>query len=118
MSFKATCRLTGSIWLGGLAAFLIFFPNLLWNIHYHWPFLELMHNIRAEGRDVVLSFPQYFFQQTVLVDPITAPIWLAGLCLPQDRREVGSRQAVLGLRDDLQSVLGSIRPRACDRVPG
>ncbi len=68
------------IWLGGLASFLIFLPNLLWNIHYHWPFLELMHNIRAEGRDVVLPFPQYFFQQTVLVDPITAPIWLAGLC--------------------------------------
>jgi 4-amino-4-deoxy-L-arabinose transferase-like glycosyltransferase len=44
------------IWLGGLAAFLIFLPNLLWNIHYHWPFVELMHNIRAEGRDVVLLF--------------------------------------------------------------
>jgi hypothetical protein len=67
------------IWFGGLAAFLIFLPNLLWNIHYHWPFIELMHNIRAEGRDVVLPLPQYFFQQTVLIDPITAPIWLAGL---------------------------------------
>lgn len=68
------------IWLGGVAALLIFLPNLLWNIHYHWPFVELMHNIRAEGRDIVLPFPQYFSQQTVLVDPITAPIWLTGLC--------------------------------------
>jgi len=67
------------IWLGGLAAFLILLPNLLWNIHYHWPFLELMRNIRAEGRDVVLPFGQYFFQQTLLVNPLTAPIWLAGL---------------------------------------
>ena len=67
------------IWLGGLAAFLIFLPNLLWNIHYHWPFVELMHNIRAEGRDVVLPLPQYFLQQTLLVDPIAAPIWLTGL---------------------------------------
>ena len=67
------------IWLGGLAAFLIFLPNLLWNIHYHWPFVELMHNIRAEGRDVVLPLPQYFLEQTLLIDPITAPIWLAGL---------------------------------------
>ncbi len=66
------------IWLGGLAAFLIFLPNLLWNIHYHWPFLELMHNIRAEGRDVILPLPQYFLQQTLLIDPITAPIWLTG----------------------------------------
>ncbi len=67
------------IWLGGLAAFLIFLPNLLWNIHYCWPFLELIHNIRVEGRDVILPFPQYFFQQTLLIDPITSPIWLAGL---------------------------------------
>ena len=67
------------IWLGGLAAFLIFLPNLWWNIHYHWPFLELMRNIRAEGRDVVLSPGQYFFQQTLLVHPLTAPIWITGL---------------------------------------
>ncbi|MGB7285033.1 MAG: glycosyltransferase family 39 protein [Candidatus Acidiferrum sp.] len=67
------------IWLGGLAAFLIFLPNLLWNIHYHWPFIQLMHNIRAEGRDVVLPFPQYSLQQTFLVDPLTAPIWITGL---------------------------------------
>jgi 4-amino-4-deoxy-L-arabinose transferase-like glycosyltransferase len=67
------------IGLGGLAAFLIFLPNLLWNIHYHWPFLELMRNIRAEGRDVVLPAGQYFLQQTLLVNPLTAPIWIAGL---------------------------------------
>jgi hypothetical protein len=66
------------IWIGGLAAFLIFLPNLLWNIHYHWPFLELMHNIRVAGRDVVLPLRQYFVQQTILVGPITAPIWLTG----------------------------------------
>jgi hypothetical protein len=67
------------LWLGGIAAFLIFLPNLLWNIRYHWPFLELMHNIRAEGRDVVLGPGQYFIQQTILVHPFTAPIWIAGL---------------------------------------
>src|ERR1700681_2420944 len=67
------------IWLGGLAAFLVFLPNLLWNIHYHWPFLELMRNIKAEDRDVVLGPFQYFFQQTLLVHPLTAPIWITGL---------------------------------------
>src|SRR5580704_8822972 len=67
------------IWLGGLAAFLIFLPNLLWNLHYHWPLVELMRNIRAEGRDVVLPLPQFFLQQTFLIDPITAPVWLTGL---------------------------------------
>src|SRR5216684_3604645 len=67
------------IWLGGLAAFLVFLPNLLWNIHYHWPFLELMRNIKAEGRNVVLGPSQYFFEQTLLVHPLTAPIWITGL---------------------------------------
>ncbi len=67
------------IWFGGLAALLIFLPNLLWNIKYDWPFVQLMHNIRAEGRDVVLGPFAYFFQQTLLVSPLTAPIWLLGL---------------------------------------
>jgi len=70
------------IWLGGLAAFLIFLPNLLWNIHNHWPFLQLMHNIREDGRDVVLPLWQYSLQQIMLVQPLTAPIWLRGLILP------------------------------------
>src|SRR5579872_3740255 len=67
------------LWLGGLAAFFIFLPNVLWNIHYHWPFLQLMHNIRAEGRDVVWGPAQFFFQQLLVMNPITAPLWLGGL---------------------------------------
>lgn len=69
------------IWLGGIAAFLISLPNLLWNLHYDWPFVQLIRNIKAEGRDVVLPAGQYFFQQTLLVHPITAPIWLTGLLM-------------------------------------
>ena len=67
------------IWLGGLAAFLIFLPNLLWNIHYDWPFVQLIHNIKASGRDVVLGPFSYFSQQTLLLSPLTAPIWIIGL---------------------------------------
>jgi 4-amino-4-deoxy-L-arabinose transferase-like glycosyltransferase len=67
------------IWLGGFSALLAFLPNLLWNVHYDWPFVQLMHNIRASGRDVVLGPGEYFFQQTLLVNPLTAPIWLTGL---------------------------------------
>ena len=67
------------IWLGGAAAFVIFLPNLLWNVHYHWPFLQLMHNIRAEHRDIVLGPLDYFLQQTILIHPLAAPIWIAGL---------------------------------------
>ena len=67
------------IWLGGIAAFLVFLPNVLWNIHYDWPFVQLMRGIRAENRDVALGPFPYFFQQTLLLNPLTAPIWLTGL---------------------------------------
>ena len=67
------------IWLGGLAAFLIFLPNLLWNIHYDWPFVQLIHNIKADGRDVVLGPFDFLLQQILLVNPLTLPIWLRGL---------------------------------------
>lgn len=67
------------IWIGGLVAFLIFLPNFLWNIANHWPFVQLMHNIKADGRDVVLSPWQYFAQQTLLTNPLAAWIWITGL---------------------------------------
>ncbi len=67
------------IWLGGAAAFLVFLPNLLWNIHYDWPFVQLMHNIRAEGRDVLRGPLDFFFQQVLVSNPLNAPLWLAGL---------------------------------------
>jgi len=67
------------IWIGGLAALVIFLPNLLWNIHYHWPFVELMRNIKAEGRDVVLSPLDYFLQQCLMMQPIVAPLWIGGV---------------------------------------
>src|SRR5260370_24693583 len=67
------------IWLGGALAFLVFLPNSLWNVRNHWPFLELMHNIKAEGRDVVLSPAAYFAQQVLIIHPILAPVWIIGV---------------------------------------
>ena len=68
-------------WLfaGGGVALLIFLPNLIWNIQHHWPFLELMHNIRESGRDVILSPAASLSQQILLMGPLNFPFWLAGL---------------------------------------
>jgi hypothetical protein len=65
--------------LGGVVAFVIFLPNLVWNIHHDWPFHELMQNIRVAGRDVELSPLDFFAQQVLLLHPLTAPVWIAGL---------------------------------------
>ena len=67
------------ILLGGGIAFLIFSPNLIWNIQHDWPFLELMRNIRATGKDVILSPGMYILQQVLMLNPVSFPFWLAGL---------------------------------------
>jgi hypothetical protein len=66
------------IWIAGGLAFVIFLPNLVWNLRHHWPFLELMHNIHTSGRDVVLTPGQYVFQQIMIMNPLTFPVWLTG----------------------------------------
>ena len=66
-------------WLAGLAAFLIFLPNLLWNWRYDWPFLQLIRAIRAEGRDVVWGPFGFFFQQLTGVGLVSGPVWIAGV---------------------------------------
>jgi 4-amino-4-deoxy-L-arabinose transferase-like glycosyltransferase len=74
-------RLLFSPWLlaGGAVALAIFLPNLLWNIHHHWPFLEVMHNIRTTGKDVILSPMAYFGQQILMMNPSSLPFWAGGL---------------------------------------
>jgi hypothetical protein len=67
------------IWLAAGIAALIWLPNVVWNIQHHWPFLELMRNIRASGRDVVLNPLAFVAQQVLSMHPLTAPIWIAGL---------------------------------------
>jgi 4-amino-4-deoxy-L-arabinose transferase-like glycosyltransferase len=67
------------LWVGGAIAFLIFLPNLLWNIQHHFPFLELQANIRASGRDVPLGPVAFFVQETLLMHPLSLPLWLGGL---------------------------------------
>src|SRR5205814_302341 len=60
------------IWIGGAAAFLIFLPNLIWNVANDFPFVQLMRNVKAEGRDIVLSPWEYFVQQVLLIHPLTS----------------------------------------------
>ena len=66
-------------WLGGLLAFLVFLPNLIWNIQHDWPFLELMRNVRVTGKDVVLPPGRYLLQQVMMMNPVSFPFWFGGL---------------------------------------
>jgi len=68
-------------WLlaGAGVALLLFSPNLIWNIQHHWPFLELMRNIRSSGRMIVLPAGAFLFQQILITNPLGFPFWFGGL---------------------------------------
>ena len=67
------------IWLGAVAALLIFLPNLLWLVNHDFPFLQLMHNIRQTGRDVARGPIAFVADQAVIMNPILLPLWAGGL---------------------------------------
>jgi hypothetical protein len=83
-------------WLlaGGGVAALIFLPNFLWNVRHHWPFFELMHNIRATGRDLVLPLDAFVWQQVLLMNPLSLPFWLGGLAFYLFSQEAKSYRAL------------------------
>jgi hypothetical protein len=83
------------IWLGGAIAFLIFLPNLVWEIHRHFPTIELLRNVQRSGRNVHLSWIGFLLQQGLLTNPLAAPLWLSGLWYYFRDRE-GKRFRVLG----------------------
>jgi len=67
------------IWLGGALAGLVLLPNVIWNVHHGWPFLEFLRHVRESGRDVVLAPLEYVAHQVLNANPASLPVWLAGL---------------------------------------
>ncbi len=82
------------IWLGALAAFVIFLPNLLWLVTHDFPFLELMRNIRESGRDVARGPIAFIADQALIVNPILFPLWVGGLAWLFLGRDVGGTEAM------------------------
>lgn len=58
---------------------LIATPNLLWQVHNHWPTLEFLHNGRVEGKNVRLNPLAWVLNQIVVIGPWNALIWVPGL---------------------------------------
>ena len=67
------------IWIAGTIAFVIFLPNLLWNVAHHFPFLELQANIVRNRRNVELNPLVFFGEEALAMLPLALPVWLAGL---------------------------------------
>jgi 4-amino-4-deoxy-L-arabinose transferase-like glycosyltransferase len=67
------------IWIGAAAAIGIFLPNLIWLARHDFPFLELMRNVRASGRDVVRAPVAFIADQALIMNPVLFPIWVGGV---------------------------------------
>jgi hypothetical protein len=67
------------IWIAALIASLLILPNFLWNVQNHFPFLELMANIRRSGTNMAFSQLKFLGIQVIFLLPMTLPIWLSGL---------------------------------------
>src|SRR5262245_16099597 len=84
------------IWFGGLIAFAIALPNVLWQAQHQWPTYELLSNIARSDKNVALSPVQFIAQQIVFMNPGTLLLWLAGLIWLFGSRE-GRRYMALGI---------------------
>ncbi len=75
---------------GGLAAFLIVLPNLIWEYRHHWATLELLRNIAKSDKNVVLGPWAYFMRNVDYLSSWSFPIWFGGIlwCLfaPRGKR--------------------------------
>jgi 4-amino-4-deoxy-L-arabinose transferase-like glycosyltransferase len=82
------------IWVALFIAFLIFLPNLLWEIHNGYPTIALLRTVIGT-KYATVSPLAYIGEQFLLVNPLAAPFWLAGLYFFLFDR-AGRKYAVLG----------------------
>ena len=65
-------------WLGLLTALLLFAPNLAWQARHDWVSPEF-YRIANAAKNVPTSTLRAAFDQVLFMNPVMAPLWLAGL---------------------------------------
>jgi hypothetical protein len=66
------------LYVGASIGAILVLPNVLWQQAHGWPFLEL-GKAAVNGKNVALSPVAFFVQQLLLMGPVAAPVWIAGL---------------------------------------
>jgi hypothetical protein len=74
-------RVLWSRWVpvGIALMFAIALPNVIWQIHNHWPTLEFLRNGRDGGKNTVLDPLHFFLAQFAMLGPLNVLVWMAGL---------------------------------------
>ncbi|HUJ29828.1 MAG TPA: glycosyltransferase family 39 protein [Candidatus Acidoferrum sp.] len=66
------------LWLGGLVALALFFPNLLWEARHGWPQIGVVRNAQ-EYKNVHVGPLRFLAEQVLFLNPASLPVWGAGL---------------------------------------
>jgi hypothetical protein len=66
------------LWLGGLTALVLFSPYIVWQVLHGWPTLEFWRTY-AVGKTYPVTPLEFLSQQILTMQPLTLPLWLAGL---------------------------------------
>ncbi len=74
-------RVLGSRWAAAGVALMILIalPNVLWQIHNHWPTLEFLRNGQSGHKSIVLGPLQFFLAQISTMQPVNALLWIPGI---------------------------------------
>ncbi len=89
-------------WAGIALATLIALPNFLWQLHWDFPFVQLVHSVRQGGRDVMLPPLPYLAQQAQMLSFVPALLVVLGLWFAFS--QAGRRYSIVGW--GFVSVLG------------
>ena len=65
--------------LGVFLLVVIALPNVLWQVHNHWPTLEFLHNGRVKGKNTILNPLEFFGAQLLNMQPLNALLWITGI---------------------------------------
>ena len=63
---------------GAALGALIALPNLLWQLHYGLPMLELLR-AGQQGKNLIVGPAMYLFQEIIITGLFLAAVWIAGL---------------------------------------
>jgi Dolichyl-phosphate-mannose-protein mannosyltransferase len=70
--------LTPGPWLAGTIAAVLFAPHVAWQIVHGWPTLEFIRNASRDKMQANTPL-QFVADQALKMNPLTLPVWLAGL---------------------------------------
>lgn len=83
------------LWIAGFVALLIFLPNLIWQIHHGFTTIAWLRYHRVAGHSVPLTPLGFMAEEAVELQPLSCPIWVAGLWFYLRTRE-GKPYRMLG----------------------